>query len=625
VPNWCVLRTLSRNDFVLMQNTLDLHGVKRILSILNKRDFAKLVMLTMAQIINSFLDLLAILLIGVVTATTFLSAQGKSPSFPSIVENLFRITGLSESGFNKQIGMIAAIAGLLLVAKSILSALITKRQFLFLGLRSAQFGVNLYRKILSQDYNKLSQITPSDVQFSVMRGTNSLFMGVIGSLSVIVNEIVFLLVMFSGLATVDLSLTIIALLYFSVLAFLLSKKFGVQIQSKSKRASKQNVGSESKVSEVISLIREVKLRGTTSKFVKDFEVSRMDNARISASIQFIPIVIKYWMEIALVLGALLLAGYQFVLFTAEEVVPTLVVFLTAATRVTPSILRIQNAYLTTRSSLGTGSIALDFINRFDSKDEKLGFLGNVVSINQEEDTFIVVKNIEFSYENRAVIEDFSLSINKGDFVAIVGPTGSGKSTILNLIMGQLIPSAGTVRIEGMQAAEYASKFSGDIGFVSQEPVFFDTSIRENLLLGLKKENVNEDDLWRALEIAQVSQFVSELPDKLLTDVGSRGSKLSMGQRQRLSIARALLTRPKILLLDEATSALDAVTEHAISQALSRVKSDTTIIVVAHRLSTIRQAKTVAYLAEGRLICKGSFEEVRKRVADFDRAAEISGL
>jgi ABC-type multidrug transport system fused ATPase/permease subunit len=351
----------------------------------------------------------------------------------------------------------------------------------------------------------------------------------------------------------------------------------------------------------------------------------MDNARTSASIQFIPIVIKYWMEVALVLGALLLAGYQFVLFTAEEVVPTLVVFLTAATRVTPSILRIQNAYLTTRSSLGTGRIALDFINYFDSKEKNVVILDNILNMNQEEDTFIVIKDVEFSYENRAAIEDFSLSINKGDFVAIVGPTGSGKSTILNLIMGQVIPSAGTVRIEGMQASEYAGKFPGHLGFVSQEPVFFDTSIRENLLLGIKKENVDEDELWRALEIAQVSQFVSELPEKLLTNVGSRGSKLSMGQRQRLSIARALLTRPRILLLDEATSSLDAVTEHAISQALSSVKSDTTIIVVAHRLSTIRQAKTVAYLAEGRLICKGSFEEVRTRVADFDRAAEISGL
>jgi len=245
--------------------------LKRILSLLQVRDVVKLLVLISAQILISFLDLLAILLIGIVTSTTFISAQGKSPQVPNLVIRFFDFSGLQDIGFNQQIGVLAIAAGLLLVIKSVLSALITRRQFIFLGIRAAKLGVDLYHTVLEQDFEKLNRSTPHEIQFSVIRGTNSLFMGVIGSVSVILNEFVFLIVMFIGLATFNVELTLIAFTYFATLALFLGRRFGAQIKSKSEKFSQQNVRSEGSVAEVVSLIREVHLRGTSDHFLKSFE------------------------------------------------------------------------------------------------------------------------------------------------------------------------------------------------------------------------------------------------------------------------------------------------------------------------------------------------------------------
>ena len=599
--------------------------LKRILSLLQVRDVVKLLVLISAQILISFLDLLAILLIGIVTSTTFISAQGKSPQVPNLVIRFFDFSGLQDIGFNQQIGVLAIAAGLLLVIKSVLSALITRRQFIFLGIRAAKLGVDLYHTVLEQDFEKLNRSTPHEIQFSVIRGTNSLFMGVIGSVSVILNEFVFLIVMFIGLATFNVELTLIAFTYFATLALFLGRRFGAQIKSKSEKFSQQNVRSEGSVAEVVSLIREVHLRGTSDHFLKSFETLRFDNARISASIQFIPIVIKYWMEIALVLGALVFAAFQFLFYTAEQAIPILVVFILAATRVTPSILRTQNAYLTTKGSLGAGEMALKFMRQFKSGEDERALFSRPDYPATNLNSSILISNVSFGYKEDLVIDNLSLRIVDGDFVAVVGPTGGGKSTLLNLIMGQISPRSGSVTIGGIPSSQWVKLYRGGIGYVGQEPVFLNSTIRQNLLLGLDPHVLDDEEIWTALENAHISDFVRSLPEQLQTNMGSRGSKFSMGQRQRLSIARSILTKPKILLLDEATSALDAVTEEDISTSLSTISQGTTIVAVAHRLSTVRQARVVVYIDAGRVVATGSFQEVRREVPNFEKAAQIFGM
>jgi ABC-type multidrug transport system fused ATPase/permease subunit len=173
--------------------------------------------------------------------------------------------------------------------------------------------------------------------------------------------------------------------------------------------------------------------------------------------------------------------------------------------------------------------------------------------------------------------------------------------------------------------EFISLNPGKLAYVPQEISLFDGSLFENLALGLDSNLITEETVWNALNAADLSDFVNDLPEKIYSNIGESGSRLSGGQRQRLGIARSLLTNPKILILDEATSALDGETEQSITDKLLKLRSSTTLIVIAHRLSTVMNADRVIYLEDGALLAQGSFEAVRNSVPNFDRQAQLMGL
>jgi ABC-type multidrug transport system fused ATPase/permease subunit len=207
----------------------------------------------------------------------------------------------------------------------------------------------------------------------------------------------------------------------------------------------------------------------------------------------------------------------------------------------------------------------------------------------------------------------------------VGSTGAGKSTLADLILGVLVPEAGTVTIGGQEPSVAISQSPGAITYVPQDISLVNGTIRDNVALGLPQDLVLDDRIWEALERAQLAVFLSEQRDGLDTVVGEHGMRLSGGQRQRLGLARAFYTRPKLIVLDEATSALDAETEQAVSQTLVDLEGDVTLIIIAHRLATIRHCDQVAYLDQGRLAAIGTFAEVRDQAPDFDHQAQLHGL
>ncbi|MEQ1794852.1 MAG: ABC transporter ATP-binding protein [Nitrospira sp.] len=225
---------------------------------------------------------------------------------------------------------------------------------------------------------------------------------------------------------------------------------------------------------------------------------------------------------------------------------------------------------------------------------------------------IELKAVSFSYSGRSkTLNHVSLCIPKGEMVALVGESGSGKSTVIDLVLGLQIPAQGQVLIDGIPLDQWQQNtFRERVGYVPQDPILFHASIRDNLLWSF--EQASEADLWAALKLANAEAFVRELPLGLDTTVGDRGLRLSGGQRQRVALARALLRKPDLLILDEATSALDSESERLIQESIDRVARDTTILVVAHRLSTIAKADTVYVLHQGRIIEEGSFPELAKR-------------
>lgn len=225
---------------------------------------------------------------------------------------------------------------------------------------------------------------------------------------------------------------------------------------------------------------------------------------------------------------------------------------------------------------------------------------------------IELKSVSFSYPSRLqTLNQIHLRIPKGEMVALVGESGSGKSTVIDLVLGLQIPDRGQVLIDGIPLDQWQQNtFRERVGYVPQDPILFHASIRDNLLWSFEK--ATETDLWAALKLANADAFVRELPLGLDTIVGDRGTRLSGGQRQRVALARALLRKPDLLILDEATSALDSESERLIQQSIDRVAQDTTILVVAHRLSTIARAHRVYVLQQGKILEEGSFSELAQR-------------
>jgi len=189
----------------------------------------------------------------------------------------------------------------------------------------------------------------------------------------------------------------------------------------------------------------------------------------------------------------------------------------------------------------------------------------------------------------------------------------------------LNPDEGVITISGLSPALAISTWPGSIAYVPQDVMISNGTIKENVALGYPEAEVIDEDVWKALEAAQLSEFIKTLPNGLNTQTGDRGTRLSGGQRQRLGIARAMFTRPLLLILDEATSSLDGETEANITDSVQKMRGEVTVVMIAHRLSTVRHADLVVYMESGKVVATGNFDEVRKLVPNFDKQAQLMGL
>jgi ABC-type multidrug transport system fused ATPase/permease subunit len=237
------------------------------------------------------------------------------------------------------------------------------------------------------------------------------------------------------------------------------------------------------------------------------------------------------------------------------------------------------------------------------------------------------ESVSFTYDGsrNQTLSETTFNISPGQFVAIVGPSGAGKTTLIDLLLGVLEPESGKVKISGTTSKKAIENFPGAIAYVPQDVMVAIGTIRENIALGFPKEVATDERINRALKTAHLESFVDSLGKKADTQVGERGTKLSGGQRQRLGIARAMFTNPKLLVLDEATSSLDAETEASVSAAIQTLRGGTTILMIAHRLATVRSADLVIYIADGQILAQGTFNEVRAAVPNFDKQAKLLGL
>jgi ABC-type multidrug transport system fused ATPase/permease subunit len=241
---------------------------------------------------------------------------------------------------------------------------------------------------------------------------------------------------------------------------------------------------------------------------------------------------------------------------------------------------------------------------------------NKTGLNKETLAFetLQVENLTFAYEGIAdsVLNDVNVYIQSGEAVGFVGQSGSGKSTLIDIMLGLLEPQSGSVLINGHAIENIKQSWQMQIGYIPQTIFLMDDSLRRNIAIGIDDKEIDEFAITEALKSAQLEEFVASLPEGLDTLVGERGVRLSGGQRQRIGIARALYHRPSVLVLDEATSSLDTETEHGVMQAVQALQGNKTVIIVAHRLSTVEYCDRLYRLDAGRIVDEGTFDEVMNR-------------
>ena len=611
-----------------MQNLkirLQTGAMVRCLRVLSRRDQRKVLAIAFLQICMGFLDLLGVIVIGILGALSVNGLQSNQPS--ERVNSALHLLQMSNLSFQNQVLMLGVTAVVLLVGRTLLSIFFTRRILFFLSHRGAKISANLISRLLAQPLLIVQQRTTQETLYAVTRGVELITLQVLATAVVLVADLSLLIIMTIGLFSVDPITAVGTFLVFSLIGFFLYHFMQVRAGVLGKESSKLNIKSNEKIVEVFGSYREAVVRNRRDYYAREIGSLRFALANASAEMNFLPYVSKYVIETAVILGAILIGAAQFVLQDVTHAVMTLAIFLAAGTRIAPAVLRAQQGSILIRGSLGQAAPTLDLIDS----------LGNVPMIENVDDSIdiihngfnseIRVTNSSLTYPNKVIpaISEISLVIPPGSSVAFVGPSGAGKTTFVDVLLGVLNPDEGRILISGLPPLLAIAKWPGAVSYVPQDVVIAAGSIRENIALGYPLENATDELVMSALEIADLKGFVDGLPQGIETQVGERGAKISGGQRQRIGIARAMFTKPHLLVLDEATSALDSETEVSISAAIHALRGSTTVVMIAHRLSTVRNADMVVYMSEGKIMATGSFEEVRRCVPDFNHQAKLMGL
>ena len=599
--------------------------IGRSVSILSPSDQRKILAVSVLQVCMGALDLLGVLVIGLLGALSVTGVQSSNPD--SRLTSVLQFLRISNLTFQTQALVLGVIAVVLLIGRTLLSIFFTRRILFFFSRRGAKISADLISRLLSQSLLIIQAKTTQEILYSVTRGVELITLQVLATSVVLISDVSLLFIMGVGLFVVDPTTAIGTSVVFAAIGFFLYRLMHVRASALGKRSSQLNVRSNEKIVEVFSSYRESVVRNRRDYYAREIGKLRFNLADTLAEINFMPYISKYVIETSVVLGALLIGSAQFILQDATQAVATLAIFLAAGTRIAPAVLRLQQGSLQIRGCLGMASPTLDLIDALGNSPLVENVKDSVDITHEGFASGIQIDSASFSYpeKNHPALTEVTLNIPAGSSVAIVGPSGAGKTTLIDILLGVLIPNEGSVLISGLPPQLAVAKWPGAVSYVPQDVLIVAGTIRENVALGYPSEVATDELVMSALRVAHLEHFVEELPQGVDTQVGERGAKVSGGQRQRLGIARAMFTRPHLLVLDEATSSLDGETEANISEAIHALRGSTTVVMIAHRLSTVRNADLVVYLSKGKVITKGTFSEVRDAVPDFDRQAKLMGL
>ncbi|MGL2987636.1 ABC transporter ATP-binding protein [Flavobacterium sp. RSSA_27] len=533
----------------------------------------------------------------------------------------FKITSLSENQSTEVV--------LLFVVAMVITTFFIKNLFNYLAsyhIMHLKNGVlkdlrrSMYAKIIELPISYYSEKRKGDMMARMLGDVNEVQNSFFSILELVVKEpltIVFALGMMFAIST---KLTLFVLIFMPISGWIISK-LAKNLRSKSAEAQKESGSLISVVEETLGGLKVIKSYNAEPTFKGTFNnsVTRLLNLNNSiGSRNNLATPLSEFLGVTTI-AILLFYGGLLVLNDKTLDGASFIVYLTLAFNILTPAKAISKASYSVKNGLAAAERVfevLDVENEITSKEnaiQKKAF-----------ESDITISNINFKYEDENVLKNFSLQVKKGQSVALVGQSGSGKSTIANLLTRFYDVNEGNISIDGTDIKDIdLQSLRGLMGLVTQDSILFNDTIKANISLG--KHNATDEEITDALKIANAYEFVKDLPNGIYTNIGDSGNKLSGGQKQRLSIARAVLKNPPIMILDEATSALDTESEKFVQVALENMMQNRTSIVIAHRLSTIQKADVIVVMKKGKIVEQGTHEELIALNGTYNKLVTMQSL
>ena len=603
---------------------------RRSYSLLDKRAKRKYFLAIALQMSLGLFDIVGIALagiIGVLASNSFTKTESSQQ-----LDRLLGMVSLDSRAPSYAILILALITLLFFLTKTLLALYFSRQTFKFLANQQSRISSLLVSKVLNSEYIWLRKQEPHALSTSLILGVSAATTNTLGQFMLLASELGLIFVFLFILILVSPVVALFTIIYLLIVVVVLKQIVGKKVSHFNRNLGNVQIESQVTLYSVLKLFREIRVFRRTYWFEDRLDGLSENRAKNFANDMWIQQVPKYTLEVAMLLGAaaLLFAGNAMV--NPEQVIPVLFIYLTSAGRLFPSILRIQAGVFSLQSRQHYATMAHELLHVLDSVACDSTTSPDARSprkpaYSDEDSARIELQKVTFRFpkSDTQVLKNVSFSISPGEKVAVVGPSGAGKSTLCDIFLGLLSPSEGLVTIGNRPAEEWVGENPGKVSYLPQEVTLTNGTLLENVCLGIERSEIDLTAFRKAVERAQLSAVIEQLDKGIETNLGVGGTSLSGGQRQRVGLARALYLEPNILIMDEATSALDAVTEFEVISALDDLDLKTTVIIIAHRLSSIRKFPRILYLENGVLLGDGNLSEVREEVPTFDRQLLLSGI
>ena len=592
---------------------------KRIFHVFNKKEKIKFIWLAFALLITGLLEV-----VGIASILPFMQLIA-TPNAIEMNKWLAAVYTFFNFENHRQMLIYSGIGIMILIAFSNLFAIFTTwLQYKYSWGMAHNLSTRLLRTYINKPYDFFINSNTSQLRAYIISEVNSLTGGVIIPIIEIFSRTFVSLVIFALLLKVDTQIALVmcgTLGGAYTLIYLAQKNLLKQIGN---HRINMNLLRFQSLQELLDGIKTVMVYNKQRFFYTRYEHASKEFCEVQPKYNLMLAAPRNILEILAFCSILGITIYLFIKFQSiEAAIPRLSLYAVAGYRLLPALQKVFAAVAKLRHNLPVlDRLYDDLVKNVDYKE-----IPNLELSTFELNESIELDGISFEYDNseQKVIKDFNLSIASGETVAFIGSTGSGKTTLVDMIVGLLEPTSGTIYIDQVPlTSKNVGEWRNNLAYVPQEVFLFDDTVLRNIVFGSSEKEVDYKRLKEVTKIVDIYDFISkELPKQFETEIGEKGVRLSGGQRQRLGLARALYSEPKVLVLDEATSALDTITEKGIIESLKGLPKDITIIIIAHRLSTVRHANQIYILEDGKIKDQGTYESLMDSSNTFKTMVELS--